>query len=96
MPSYKKVDGILVEPVGHLWAAFSPSSGETALLNDECAAVLEVLNPDCCTSNEVAAVLATESGVEVAPLLHVVESTWPRLVEAGLVLAQPVSPTATR
>lgn len=39
---FSRVDGVLVEPLGPVWVAFSPASGETTLLNDESAAILEV------------------------------------------------------
>jgi hypothetical protein len=40
---YTRAPGVRIEPVGGAWAAFSPLSGETLLLNDEAAAILEVL-----------------------------------------------------
>jgi HprK-related kinase A len=85
MPSYARVDGVLVEPLGHLWAAFSPASGETALLNDESAAVLELLESGPSDTEAVASRLAIDCDVGAASLSEVVESTWPRLIEAGLV-----------
>jgi PqqD family protein of HPr-rel-A system len=85
MASYARADGMLIEPVGHLWAAFSPASGETALLNDESAAVLELLEGGPSGTEAMAALLADDSGVDAAALGEVVESAWPRLVEAGLV-----------
>jgi len=80
-----RAGGILVEPVGHLWAAFSPSSGETALINDECAAILEVLESGPRDTEEVCAALAEHLDVETKSLQEVIEASWPRLIEAGLV-----------
>ena len=85
MPRFARVDGVLVEPLGHLWAAFSPASGETALLNDESAAVLELLESGPSDTEAVASRLAIDCDVGAASLSEVVESTWPRLIEAGLV-----------
>ena len=34
---------MLVEPLGPSWVCYSPASGQTHLLNDESAAVLEML-----------------------------------------------------
>lgn len=86
MYSYARTDGVLIAAVGHLWAAYSPASGETALLNDESAAVLEVLESGPCTTEAVCSALAGDSGLAAAGLGVVVEACWPRLVEAGLAL----------
>lgn len=85
---YERAAGVLIEPVGHLWAAFSQDSGETALLNDECAAVLEVLSEHCCDTEAVAAMLAADSGLEPGALVAVVEASWPVLIDAGLARPQ--------
>jgi len=80
-----RVDGILVEPVGHLWAAFSPRCGETALINDECAAILEVLENGPSDTEEVCAALAEHLDLDTKSLQEIIEASWPRLIEAGLV-----------
>jgi len=80
-----RVDGILVEPVGHLWAAFSPRCGETALINDECAAILEVLENGPSDTEEVCAALVKHLDLDSKALQEVIEASWPRLIEAGLV-----------
>ena len=85
MPGYTRADGVLIESLGHLWAAFSSTSGETALLNDESAAVLEVLEAGPSDTQGVASLLSSDSGVAMETLVGVVEATWPRLIEAGLV-----------
>ena len=58
MGRYACVPGVATEPVGHLWAVFSPASGETLLLNDESASILEVLASGACDTAEVCAALA--------------------------------------
>ena len=93
-PEFQRVDGVLVEPVGHLWACFSPLTGETALLNDECAAMLEVLEAGQQTSAQVCDVLAQDSGQTVANLAPAVNASWARLIEAGLVRNIGCAPTA--
>lgn len=85
MAHHARVDGVLVEPIGHLWAAYSPASRETILLNDESAAMLEILEAGPATTAEICETLASDSGLAAETLLDTVESSWPRLVEAGLV-----------
>ena len=85
MGDYRRVDGVVVEPVGHLWAAFSPATGETTLLNDESASILEVLGSEVMGTTEICACLAADSGLPSDSLTEVVRASWPRLVEAGLV-----------
>lgn len=85
MPRFARVEGALVEPVGHLWAAFSAATGETALLNDESAAILEILEPGPASTAQVCAQLSTDSGIAVEVLLPIVEASWANLAAAGLV-----------
>lgn len=85
MPSYARAEGILIESIGHLWAAFSPANGETALINDESAAVLELLGFGPGDTAAISTTLATDSGLAVEVLAKAVEACWPRLVDAGLV-----------
>lgn len=86
MDRYGRAAGVLVEPVGHLWAAFSQLSGETTLLNDESAAILEVLELGGSDTSGVCAALAEDSGLAAQQLVAAVEGGWPRLLEAGLVI----------
>ena len=82
---YELVDGILFEPVGHVWATFSPATGETSLLNDESVSILEVLGTGPADTIGVCAALV-ENGDESATALEgLVAQCWPQLVEAGLV-----------
>lgn len=85
MESFRRVDGVVVEPIGHLWAAFSPLSGETTLLNDESAAILEILDTRSTDTLGVCAALAEDCGLDARQFVDAVEAGWPRLVEAGLV-----------
>jgi PqqD family protein of HPr-rel-A system len=85
MVRYTRTEGILVEPVGDVWAAFSPCTGETVLLNHETASILEVLGEDAAGTAEICAVLAADCGLDADSLAEVVETCWPRLLEAGLV-----------
>ncbi len=78
----------MVAAVGHLWAAYSPASGETALLNDESASILEVLESGPASTDFIASALAADSGLDATSLADIVDASWPRLVEAGLVREQ--------
>ncbi len=84
---YARVDGALVEPAGHLWVAYSPATGETALLNDESAAILEILEAGPASTAQVCALLSADSGMALAELTPVVEASWSKLLDAGLVRA---------
>lgn len=91
MRRFARVEGVLVEPVGHLWAAFSPATGETALLNDESASILELLESEPAGTDQICATLASDSGLPVSALVHLVEASWPKLVETGLIRELPSS-----
>lgn len=97
MYRFERVPGLMLEPVAHLWAAFSPLTGETSLLNDESVAILETLQDGAMTSYEVCIGLASDSGIPAQTLAEVVEECWPRLVEAGYVRKLPADvSTGTR
>lgn len=90
---YARVAGSRVEAIGGLWAAFSPLTGETALLNDESAAILEVLEAGPSDTAGLCAVLSADSGQDTAALQPLIAEAWITLREAGLVL--PVAEPAT-
>ena len=85
MGRYARIEGVLIEPIGHLWAAFSPASGETILLNDESASILEILESETADTDAISATLAADSGLDAQDLAGIVEASWARLIEAGLV-----------
>lgn len=69
-----------------MWAAWSPASGETHILNDESAAVLEVLAEHATlTTEEVATILSVETGTDLSTLRAGIELAWIPLEWAGLV-----------
>lgn len=82
---YARTEGILIEALGSAWAAFNSASGETVLLNDESAAILEVLASGTASLTELCVALSADAGVPVPSLRQLVESGWPVLLEAGLV-----------
>jgi len=86
MGRYARTEGVLIEPFGHLWAAYSPASGETILINDESASILEVLETgQVAETGAISRTLAADSGLDANDLAVLVEACWPRLIEAGLV-----------
>ena len=83
---YSPVPGVRLESIGLMWAAYSPLSGETHLLNDESAAIVEWLaEQGSSTTARVAAGLAAELSMELAHLESAVELAWTPLCVAGLV-----------
>ena len=85
MVCFERIDGILLEPLGEVWAAFSPANGETTLLNNESAAILEVLQTGPSEEGAVCAALAQDCGLPVAEVAPIVTGHWRHLIEAGLV-----------
>jgi hypothetical protein len=90
--AFGRRDGIVVQPVGELWAAFSPVSSETILLNNECAAVLEVLAEGPASTQQVAEHLALDTGDEASELRDLVAACWNTLIDNGLVQKLPNAP----
>jgi PqqD family protein of HPr-rel-A system len=94
---FKAVTGLRIAQVGHLWVAFSPLSGETTLLNDEAAAVLELIGGQALTQQQLCKQLAADTGQDEPQLASVLDGCWGRLMESGLVdrvsegLAEPVN-----
>ncbi len=83
---YERACGLRVESIGQGWAAFSPLSGETLLLNDEAAAVLEILAEGPAEADAVCAALAHDSEAPAAQIAASLSQSWEHLMSAGLVL----------
>ena len=94
MVRYLRAEGVLVEAVGHLWAAFTPVSGETSLLNDESAAVLDVLLEGPADTDEVCRRLAADSDLLPADMAAAVDASWGQLVDVGAVRRLSDSPAS--
>lgn len=78
--------------MGDMWAAWSPVSGETQILTDESAAVLEVLLlRGSLTSKSAAEELARDVGVDASLLEPTIELAWLPLEWAGLACRGAVS-----
>jgi PqqD family protein of HPr-rel-A system len=87
VPTFRRAPGALVEPIGEQWVAFSPLSGETHILNDSSAAVLECLPPQQTRADvEVYAMLSEDSQLSLAEVESVLGPCWAQLVEAGLIV----------
>ena len=81
---YQVIPGLRVEAVGEQWAAWSPASGETHLLNDESAAVLELLaDVGPLSADDAAHHLARETGIDLQQLRAGIELAWLPLEWAG-------------
>jgi PqqD family protein of HPr-rel-A system len=86
MPSFARVPGVRVENLDQIWAAYSPASGETLLLNDTSAAILEILESHgTLTHARVAELLATDTQHAPEEVTPVLNDCWPGLLQAGLV-----------
>lgn len=80
--------GSRLTAIGEGWVAYGGASGETLYLNDESAAILELLRDEGPASfDAVCRALAADSGIDVAELTPAVQQGWAPLVEAGLVVA---------
>jgi hypothetical protein len=77
--------GTLLQPVGNLWAAYSPGSGDTQLLNNEAVAFLEVLREQPRSLEDAADVLAREIGLPVDQILPLLADAAVELTVAGLI-----------
>ncbi len=82
---YSLVAGVRVQAIGNIWAAFSQASGETVLLNDEGAAILEILAQASASADDVLDALATDSGVGRNEIAATLTDCWAQLAQAGLV-----------
>jgi len=83
---FHRVPGVLVEPLGPSWVCYSPASGQTHLLNDESAAVLELLGlHDGMSPTMICAALAADSGAAASEIEQVMGAAWQLLVDTGLI-----------
>jgi hypothetical protein len=82
---YRVREGVTLEAVGQMWASFSPASGETQLLNNEAAAVIEVLLELPRTLAQIDAVMSEESAVALGSITSLLEDTTFELEAAGLI-----------
>lgn len=80
------VPGVLMETLGEHWAVFSPASGESHLLNDSSAAILEMLTgTPGLHADHICAVLAADTGAVRSEVEPLVDEALRTFVTAGLV-----------
>ena len=88
---YVLVPGVLVEPLGDHWAAFSPSSGESHLINDTSAAILEMLGGGApLTPAQICTELTAHVGAVAVDAQGLVGDAFRAFITAGLVRTAPV------
>jgi PqqD family protein of HPr-rel-A system len=88
---YRVRRGVTVAAIGEVWAAFSPASGDTQLLNDEAAAVLEVLDEFPRTPAEVAQVIAIDADQPLDTVDQRLQGAFSLLQAAGLIEGIPTA-----
>ena len=80
---FSRVVGLELVSLGEVWAAFSPASAETILLNNESAAILETLVDGDLDMLTITNVLSRDCGLSEVELLPIIQAHCPRLVESG-------------
>jgi len=84
--AFVRAPGVLFEPLGGLWGAYSALSGETHLLNDESVAIVEALGlAQPLSTQAVCELLATDCGLPSAAVEQAIGAAWEQLLEAGLI-----------
>ncbi len=91
MRRLERVAGTLIEPLGDIWVAFSPLSGETALVNDASVAILEILGNAPMSEDDVYDALAADTGLGRPEVAATIAPSWEKLIESGLVRECPVA-----
>jgi PqqD family protein of HPr-rel-A system len=85
--------GVLLEPLGSVWVAFSPASGETHVLNESGAALIQALDASGPRSaQDVIEHLARDAGMAQAEVEGLLALTWSQYLEAGLIRREDASP----
>ncbi len=89
-PVYAPVPGVLMEPLGEAWCAFSPLSVQTHLINDTSVAILEHLQAaGHATVADLCALLAEETGQPATEAAAMVAGALNTFVLAGLARCLP-------
>lgn len=89
MHCFIRAPGVLLEPLDEGWAAFSSLSGESHLLNDESAAIVEGLDlVQPLSASAVCKSLAQDCGLPPAEVEQAIGTAWEQLIEAGLIREQ--------
>jgi hypothetical protein len=84
---YLRAPGVLIAELGDFCAAYSSLSGETHLVNDETAQVLDLLDEHLPRSEaELGASLAGLYEGSPEHFAHLLSGSWNYMLEAGLIL----------
>jgi PqqD family protein of HPr-rel-A system len=84
------VAGVLMETLGEHWAVFSPASGESHLVNDSSAAILEMLTGTLAlNADHICALLAADIDSTLSEVEPLVNEALRTFVTAGLVRMVP-------
>lgn len=76
--------GVRFIDLGHMWAVYSPLSGQTLVLNTEAVAILEVLREQPGDLAHVCSVLANDGQHDPTALEALCRGVWQQLLDAGL------------
>jgi hypothetical protein len=82
---FERTPGLRIEAIGVSWVAFSSRSGETLVLNDAAAAILELLAIGPAAPEAIASQLAIETSTPLPQMSEMVLHCWPGLLDAGLI-----------
>lgn len=85
MTIYARATGLKMESLGDSWAVYSARSGDTVQLNNEAAAVVEMLGEAALDEKAIAALVAEEAGVDAQQVADQLRDLWPQLVALGFV-----------
>ena len=92
---FERPPGVILEQIGGIWAAYSPLSRGSHLLNDESAAILEAVPCEFpLSANGICEALAGDCGLTPAEVESAIGSGWDDLIGAGLLCECP-EPAAT-
>ena len=80
-----------VEPLGEAWVAYCARSGETLMLSNDSAAIIEVLRESAASADDVCRTLAAESGVNIDELQLRLSDAWAHLLDTGVIV--PIAAT---
>lgn len=85
MTIYARATGLKMESLGDSWAVYSARSGDTVQLNNEAAAVLEMIGESGLDGSAVTALISKEACVDAAQVAEQLVELWPQLVALGFV-----------
>lgn len=85
MTTYARAAGLKLASLGDSWVVYCDRSGDTVQLNNEAAAVLEVIGESGLDEAAITALISKEAGVDAAQVADQLVELWPQLVALGFV-----------